>query len=90
MDGLVRENQLHTFEQFRTASEDVRHEAVVQRNEALSLYLHLSPLMKGVVNEPIDSKLLTGKPFSQTVTSILFLYALETFIPKAINEAQRK
>ena len=69
---------------------DVKQEVINQRNEALTLYLKLSPLNKGDLKGPIDSKLLTGKPYSQTVSTILYLYALETFIPRAINVAQRK
>lgn len=54
------------------------------------MYLRLSPLSKGDLKGPIDAKMLTGKPYSQTVVALLYLYSLETFIPKAINEAQRK
>ena len=88
MDGLIKENIIFTEQQWRTASPDIRQEAVQQRNEAFSLYLKLSPLNKGDIKEPIDSKLLTGKPYSQTVVTILYLYSLETFIPRAIFEVQ--
>ena len=64
MVGLLQENILYTQEQWRTTSDDVRQEVMHQRNEAFNLYLKLSPLNKGDIKEPIDSKLLTGKPFS--------------------------
>ena len=89
IEGLIKENIIDTQEQWQNVSEEIRHEVIQQRNEAFSLYLKLSPLSKGDLKGPIDSKLLTGKPYSQTVVAILQLYSLETFIPQAINEAQK-
>lgn len=90
IEGLIKENILDTQETWQNQPEDVKHEVIHQRNEAFTLYLKLSPLSKGDLKVPIDSKLLTGQPYSQTVVAFLYLYSLETFIPKAINEAQRK
>jgi hypothetical protein len=34
--------------------------------------------------------MLTGKPYSNIVSTILYIYSLETFLPKAVNDASRE
>ena len=34
--------------------------------------------------------MLSGKPYSNIVSTILYIYSLETFLPKAVNDASRE
>jgi len=78
------ENIIDSQEQLQNTIDDNKFEAIQHRNEAFALFLKLSPLSKGDLKGPIDAKVLTSQPYSQTVVALLYLYTLETFLPKLI------
>lgn len=89
MMGIMKEHRLDLNRLWAGEDPAVQKMVIEERQNALETFFRVSGWCQGKVDDPIESKILSGQPYHPIVMTLLYIFSMETFLPSVMNEANR-